>query len=225
MKLNLRKEWFLNRIPREQDIEISAGIPEDSDAALDDAQCQQEEAIEQHAFGALAEDAAREIQRVVEEMTAKPSEGLLLSQAGAGKKVGSPTKQIQFSEFWKMVNHDLVVDWQDKVVTVRLGPVTIEKVPFPTVKALSSQPAVIEPVLSDLFVTARVMWEREESPKAVQAKLEQLGKMAEQLAGSASTQAPRKRIIYSGRLSGRGPTLANWGLSMSRLPLNWRTTR
>ena len=90
--------------------------------------------------------------------------------------------QIEFSEVWKLINLGLVVDWQKKVVTIRLGPVTIKDVPFPLLKSLSSQPAVIEAILSDLFVTPRVLWEAEEKPVAVQKSLAALDTLAEQLA-------------------------------------------
>jgi hypothetical protein len=110
--------------------------------------------------------------------------------------------EIPFSEVWKLINLGLVVDWQKRVVTIRLGPVTIKNVPFPILKSLSSQPAVIEPILSDLFVTARVMWEAEEAPVGVQKKLAELDKLAEELAARFQASPKQEDQVLGSALRG-----------------------
>ena len=117
--------------------------------------------------------------------------------------------QIQFSEMWKLVNLGLVVDWQKKVVTIRLGPVTIKDVPFPVLKSISSQPAVIEAILSDMFVTPRVMWEAEEEPVGVQKSLAAMDTRAEQLA-TRFQSSPKKED----HVLGSAMVVETWGHSI-----------
>lgn len=103
---------------------------------------------------------------------------------------------IDFPSLWKMLNLGVIADWEKRVVTIRLGPFTMEKVPLPRLKAFAADPAILESALDTLFVRHSAMWQdlRREDPREVQASLERLSKEALEVAkkfDASSKQADR----------------------------------
>ena len=65
---------------------------------------------------------------------------------------------MDIATIWKLVGLGLEVDLEKKSYTVKLGPLTLKGISFKTVKALSSDPAIIELVLSKHFIQRGVMF-------------------------------------------------------------------
>jgi hypothetical protein len=65
---------------------------------------------------------------------------------------------VDIATIWKLIGLGLEVDLEKKSYTVKLGPLTLKGISFKTVKALSSQPAAIEDLLSKHFIQRGVMF-------------------------------------------------------------------
>ena len=66
---------------------------------------------------------------------------------------------MDIATIWKLIGLGLEVDLEKKSYTVKLGPLSIKEISFKTVKALSSQPPVVEGILSKHFIQRGVMFE------------------------------------------------------------------
>ncbi len=91
---------------------------------------------------------------------------------------------IDFPSLWKLLNLGVIADWEKRVVTIHLGPFSLENMPLPVLRALADDPLNLESALDTLFVRHRVMWEdlKRERPCEVQAGLESLSKEAIEVA-------------------------------------------
>ena len=103
---------------------------------------------------------------------------------------------IDFPSFWKMLDLRVIADWEKRVVTIRLGPLALEKVPLPRLKAFAADPENLESALDTLFVRHSAMWKdlKREDPPKVQGSLERLSTEAMEVAkkfGASTKQADR----------------------------------
>jgi hypothetical protein len=64
---------------------------------------------------------------------------------------------MDIATIWKLIGLGLEVDLAKKLYTIKLGPLTLKDLSFRAVKALSSQPALIESLLSEHFIQRGVM--------------------------------------------------------------------
>ena len=65
---------------------------------------------------------------------------------------------MDIATIWKLIGLGLEVDLEKKSYTVKLGPLTLKGISFKTVKALSSDPTIVEEVLSKHFIQRGVMF-------------------------------------------------------------------
>lgn len=65
---------------------------------------------------------------------------------------------MDIATIWKLIGLGLEVDLEKKSYMVKLGPLAVKGISFKTVKALSSQPAVVEELLSKHFIQRGVMF-------------------------------------------------------------------
>ncbi|MDQ3685639.1 MAG: hypothetical protein M3430_08555 [Acidobacteriota bacterium] len=88
---------------------------------------------------------------------------------------------MDFIDLWKLLNLGVIADWENKTITLRLGPLTLNKLPIPALKAFASNPSTLDPILVDLFVRHSAMWEdlTAENPSEVHTSLKKLSKDAQ----------------------------------------------
>lgn len=105
---------------------------------------------------------------------------------------------MDIATIWKLVGLGLEVDLEKKTYTVKLGPLALKGISFKTVKALSSQPTVIQEVLSKHFIQRGVMFAdfRRESIDDCIRSLRELQTMNQaQSAAFAATKKPEDSLF------------------------------
>ncbi|TWB21115.1 hypothetical protein [Nitrospirillum bahiense] len=97
---------------------------------------------------------------------------------------------IEFSTFWKMLGFGLEADFSKRTWTLTVGPIKLKELKIPQFRALASDEATIERILSEMFIKRAVMWidfrrERVSDCIASLSELEQLcGKTAEEFSAT-----------------------------------------
>lgn len=100
--------------------------------------------------------------------------------------------EVSFSDLWKMLNVKLVADLDSRRVDVHLGVAELKGISIPAIQALSDQREALETLLSDAFISRRVMWMdlRRERPDYVVKSLKDLAGI---MRGAARQFADTKR--------------------------------
>jgi hypothetical protein len=106
---------------------------------------------------------------------------------------------LTFSDVYKFLGLDIVVDIKSRIWDLTLGPLKIKSIPFSLPKELTSNQQLVGQILVECFVQRRVMWQdfRRETPNKCEASLTELALILEPFASKFSGSSAEADKVFA----------------------------